>query len=106
MARMTTTSSAAAMMTAAVGLSPKIVVRSDDTERGSAELSSLRLWLREPRSVDVAGAGVLGALGETLGAGLAGGEETVPLAEPDGVETEPLADPLGLPLVCAMAPPA
>jgi hypothetical protein len=41
MARMTTTSSAAAMMTAAVGLSPKIVVRSVVVERGSADPPSL-----------------------------------------------------------------
>ncbi len=40
-ARMTTISSAAAMTTAAVGLSPKIVVRSEVTVRGSAEPSSL-----------------------------------------------------------------
>src|SRR5882762_7871915 len=108
MARMTTTSSAAAMMTAAVGLSPKIVVRSDVTVRGSAEPSSLLLVellvsVREllERSVLVAAApGSLGLVADELD-----GPDTVPLAEPDGVETEPLADPLGLLLVWAMAPP-
>src|SRR5262249_35065340 len=42
MARMTTSSRAAAMSTAAVGDSPKIVVRSDTAERGSAEPPSSR----------------------------------------------------------------
>src|SRR5215470_7682257 len=42
MARMTTSRSAAAMRTAAVGDSPKIVVRSDTTERGRAEPPSSR----------------------------------------------------------------
>src|SRR5438094_7728410 len=42
MARMTTSRSAAAMSTAAVGDSPKIVVRSVTAERGSAEAPSSR----------------------------------------------------------------
>src|SRR5262245_23897780 len=42
MARMTTSRSAAAMRTAAVGDSPKIVVRSDTAERGRAEPPSSR----------------------------------------------------------------
>jgi|SRR6266850_6190193 len=115
MARMTTTSSAAAMMTAAVGLSPKMVVRSEVTVRGSAEPSSL--FAADPLSVRVSvrellersfvtaeSADPLGALDvEPLVA--PGDWDTVPLADPEGVETEPLADPLGLVLVWAMAPP-
>src|SRR5204862_528310 len=97
MARMTTTSRAAAMITAAVGLSPKIVVRSEVTVRGSAEPSSL--FAAEPllllvsvfevleRSV-VAAAPELPAAGSLVDAG---GDVTVPLADPEGVETEPLA---------------
>src|SRR5258708_20501682 len=42
MARITTSSSAAAMSTAAVGESPKIVVRSTTVERGRAEAPSSR----------------------------------------------------------------
>src|SRR5213595_659339 len=42
MARMTTSRSAAAMSTAAVGDSPKMVVRSVTAERGSAEAPSSR----------------------------------------------------------------
>src|SRR5207247_1891450 len=42
-ARITTRSRAAAMMTAAVGLSPKMVVRSSVLERGSAEPLSSRV---------------------------------------------------------------
>jgi hypothetical protein len=107
MARITTTSSAAAMMTAAVGLSPKIVVRSEVTVRGSAEPSSLfaaeLLDLVSLRDVVVDGS-LAGALDfEPLAE--SGDDETVPLADPDGVDTEPLADPLGLVLVWAMAPP-
>ena len=119
MARITTTSSAAAMMTAAVGLSPKIVVRSVVTVRGSAEPSSLLLSLftaelsllvsvREVLLVDLslvaAAPESLGLVADELDEEL-DGPDTVPLADPDGVETEPLADPLGLLLVCAMAPP-
>jgi hypothetical protein len=124
MARMTTTSSAAAMMTAAVGLSPKIVVRSEVTVRGSAAPSSL--LEAEPLSLRVSGFEVLersvvvaepGALGAVDLESLEDGEDTEPLADPDGVETEPLADdpegveaeplaePLGLVLVWAKAPP-
>src|SRR5689334_7137168 len=123
MARMTTTSSAEAMMTAAVGLSPKIVVRSMVIVRGSAEsLSPLLVVVELSRRVSVlelllvaAAPGSLGlaadesldVLGGAVTVPLAepDGPETDPLAEPDGVETEPLADPLGLLLVCAMAPP-
>ena len=43
MARTTTRSSAAAMRTAAVGLSPKMVVRSRTDERGRADAPSSRL---------------------------------------------------------------
>src|SRR5512132_2255611 len=108
-ARITTTSSAAAMMTAAVGLSPKIVVRSVVTVRGSAEPSSLLLSLftaglsllvsvRELLLVDfslvTAAPGPRGLAADELDE--LDGPEMVPLAEPDGVETEPLADPLGL----------
>src|SRR5713101_7592432 len=93
-ARMTTISSAAAMTTAAVGLSPKIVVRSEVTVRGSAEPSSL---LRDSflRSIVI-----------------------WPLRSPLGVETEPLTldgpdgeagawalGAAGLGDVWAMAPP-
>src|SRR5438093_6140099 len=110
MARITTTSSAAAMMTAAVGLSPKIVVRSEVTVRGSAEPSFLvagelsdLVSLREllDRSFVTAELGALDfePLVES------GDDETVPLADPEGVDTEPPADPLGLVLVWAMAPP-
>src|SRR5260370_18978287 len=42
MARITTSSSAAAMSTAAVGESPKMVVRSTTVERGRAEAPSSR----------------------------------------------------------------
>src|SRR5947209_18925387 len=42
MARMTTSSSAAAISTAAVGESPKMVVRSTTVERGRAEAPSSR----------------------------------------------------------------
>src|SRR5262245_7382477 len=121
MARMTTTSSAAAMITAAVGLSPKIVVRSDTTVRGSAEPSSLLLAPLSLRvsllrsvvvdELELLGAAGLESLAEPDGAltdplAEPEGPETEPLAEPDGVETEPLADPLGLLVVCAMAPPS
>jgi hypothetical protein len=129
MARITTTSSAAAMITAAVGLSPKMVVRSEVTVRGSAEPSSLlagELSLRVSvrvveRSVVVAGLELLelleapGDFTEPLDevdgveteplADPDGGVETEPLADPDGVDTEPLAEPLGLVLVWAKAPP-
>src|SRR6185436_2059439 len=69
-ARITTTSRAAAMTTAAVGLRPKMVVRSVTAERGSAEPSSLRagVWVSVLRSM-----------------------LTWPLTSPLGVETEPLA---------------
>jgi hypothetical protein len=109
------------MITAAVGLSPKIVVRSDvTTVRGSAEPSSLLLAPLSMRvsllrsvvvdELELLGAAGLGSLAEPDGAltdplAEPEGPETEPLAEPDGVETEPLADPLGLLVVCAMAPP-
>lgn len=91
------------MMTAAVGLSPKIVVRSDVTVRGNAE-PSLSLLLDELLLRVLLDRSVVAAAPESLG--LVAGPEIVPLAEPDGVETEPLADPLGLLLlVWATAPP-
>ena len=123
MARMTTTSSAAAMMTAAVGLSPKIVVRSEVTVRGSAEPSSLfaplslRVSVFEVLERSVVADELPGALGAVDLESLEDGAETEPLADPDGVDTEPLADdpegveteplaePLGLVLVWAKAPP-
>src|ERR687892_1231045 len=88
MARITTTRSAAAMTTAAVGLRPKMVVRSVAAARGKAEPSSLL------------------ALGSAGAAGLEGveppaaseGPDTDPPAEPDGV----VAEPGGL-WVCASA---
>src|ERR1051325_11261578 len=105
MARITTTSSAAAMMTAAVGLRPKIVVRSLVTVRGSAEPSSLLLLLTAELSLLVSvrvlvDLSLVAAAPESLGLVAdedeLEGPETDPLADPDGVETEPLADPLGL----------
>src|SRR6266550_4431468 len=105
MARITTSSSAAAMRTAAVGDSPKIVVRSVTTERGSAEAPSSRrsplfivLELELERSVltlpevPPPGAGVLSvpdALPLALGAGVllpGAGALTLPddELEPDG----------------------
>src|SRR5256712_9659595 len=49
MARITTSSRAAAMSTAAVGDSPKMVVRSTTVERGSAEAPSSRLDRKSTR---------------------------------------------------------
>src|ERR671922_304327 len=113
MARMTTTSSAAAMITAAVGLSPKIVVRSEVTVRGSAEPSSL--LAAEPLLLLVSVLEVLDRSLVTAEPELPGevdvepldelGPEIEPPADPEGVETEPLAEPLGLVLVWATAPP-
>src|SRR2546427_1817213 len=112
MARMTTTSSAAAMMTAAVGLSPKIVVRSEVTVRGSAEPSSLfaplslRVSVFEVLERSVVVDELPGALGGVDLESLDDGVEPEPLADdPEGVEPEPLAEPLGLVLVWAKAPP-
>jgi hypothetical protein len=118
-ARMTTTSSAAAMTTAAVGLSPKIVVRSEVTVRGRAapsslfaELSLLRVSLRVVLERSEVAADPPGVDGELVPESF--GSVTVPLAEPDGEETEPLAEPLPEPdgalwvllvLLWAMAPP-
>lgn len=97
------------MTTAAVGLRPKIVVRSLTDVRGSAAASSPPLERGAGadalgRSGAAAGAPVDGALGAEEPDPLAEpeGPETEPLAEPDGVETDPLADPDGL-LVCASA---
>ncbi|HET7342033.1 MAG TPA: hypothetical protein VFL90_11255 [Methylomirabilota bacterium] len=106
---MTTTSSAAAMTTAAVGLSPKMVVRSEVTARGSAEPSSLLLSLFAVVSVLRVSLRVAAGLSEVAGDPL--GAVIEPLAEPDGVETAPLADPAGalwllLAALWAMAPPA
>jgi len=95
------------MTTAAVGLRPKIVVRSLTDVRGSAAASSLPLERgagAEALGRSDAGAPVDGVLGAEEPDPLAEpeGPETEPLAEPDGVETDPLADPDGL-LVCASA---
>jgi hypothetical protein len=112
------------MTTAAVGLRPKIVVRSLMAARGRAEPSSVD---DRPRSLRVAGRSGAAVAGRSVAAGAPGlvddelllespepevellldvpGVDTVPLADPDGVDTEPLADdPDGLLLpVCASA---
>ena len=93
------------MMTAAVGLSPKMVVRSEVTVRGRAEPS---LSPRVSRLVAGRSGVAAGAFEELLDA--PGYVDTLPLADPDGLETEPLPDAagaLGLGLsVCATAPAA
>src|SRR5262245_16172100 len=73
MARITTTRSAAAMMTAAVGLRPKIVVR-PVAARGSAEPSSLLRLL----------------LGAGRACGLLRSTSTWPFTSPLGVESDPV----------------
>src|SRR5919106_5509301 len=72
MARITTTSRAAAMITAAVGLSPNVVVRSPTAARGSAAPSLLRT--SEPAGVETEPL----PLGESLGGAAAGAGAWVP----------------------------
>src|SRR5215470_4474398 len=84
MARMTTSRSAAAMRTAAVGDSPKIVVRSETAERGRAELPSSR---RSSLFVVV----VL-TLPEALPPGVLSVPDALPLAPPAGAGVLTLPD--------------
>src|SRR5215468_7668227 len=93
MARMTTSRSAAAMRTAAVGDSPKIVVRSDTAERGRAEPPSSRrsslfvvvvLVLELERSELT--------LPEALPPGVLSAPDALPLAPPAGAGVVTLPD--------------